>query len=105
MIRIISMAEVFKSSTLSYRASCEDLFAKQIESQKDKIFFISFANINSVSRSFADEFLRQIRMSSKKIICLKQSEHIKKMFRTLQKLRVNKPHLQRTGSLNSITFL
>ena len=77
MARIKLYSEM--SSNLITRNSLKAVFSK-INKIKEKKIIVDFENIEFVSRSCADEYLKQKAKSDKKIAEVNQSSDIKKMF-------------------------
>ncbi len=82
MARIKLYSEM--SSNLITRNSLKAVFSK-INKLKDEKIIIDFERIEFVSRSCADEYLKQKAKSDKKIVEMNQSSDIKKMFDFVRK--------------------
>lgn len=77
--RVIKINEYLNSINLSLRASAEKLF-KDIEYDQVPECVIDFDGIQSMSRSFAQEFLTMMDNSKKRINCVNEPYDISMMF-------------------------
>jgi hypothetical protein len=74
----IRLKEFFGSS-LFLRAHVDELF-DYIDSREDTSFVVDFENIQSMSRSFAHEFIHRLNESENDVSLINESENIKKLF-------------------------
>ena len=85
----ISIAETL-SPNLGLRFQA-DRFMDSVESPQDPIVIISFREVESISRSFAHQYLLRKKKSRKKIIEQDIPPHIKKMFDIVVNAEKNPP--------------
>ena len=74
---------------LSLRDSV-NYFFDQLDTFKSNEIMIDFSGVQTISRSFAQQFLVRINSSNKKIVCINQLNNIKTMFE-LVKANGDKP--------------
>lgn len=91
----------FVSSNLALRDSA-DRFFDYIELNRQKKIIIDFKNVVSISRSFAQEYLRRKDIANKIILEKNIPENIEKMF-DLVKNSTSKPRIIHFESLKPIT--
>lgn len=84
MDKKIQLTKLHESTNVLTRKTISDLFSK-INKFKDNKIVIDFKDIKFISRSCADEYVKQKNMSKKKITELNQSKDIKKMFSIVTK--------------------
>ena len=68
---------------LSLRKSADFLF-DELELYTECEFILDFKGINSMSRSFAQQFINRLNQSSKKIVCTNESFAVTEMFRNVR---------------------
>jgi len=82
MSKVISIKEEV-ASDLALRNTVQSLFDKVNKVEEPNIE-IDFSNINSISRSFAHEYLTQKQLSSKQISEINTPENVEKMFQIVK---------------------
>ena len=78
MARLIEIKDII-STDLALREMA-DMFFTKLELLTDDEISISFANIRSISRSFAHQFIVRRKLSKKKIQEVNLPPHVQKMF-------------------------
>lgn len=67
------------SPNLAFRHNAKEMF-ENIESYPEKKIILDFANVRTITRSFAHEYLSRKANTSKHIVETNVPEHVKKMF-------------------------
>lgn len=76
----IKLESLFSSSHLSFRHTADTLF-DEIECLEAKKVIVDFKNIQTVSRSFAHQYLLRKKQSRKIISEMNKSKELEKMFK------------------------
>ena len=101
MSKIISIKEEI-ASDLALRNTVQSLFDKVNKVEETNIE-IDFSNINSMSRSFAHEYLMQKQQCSKQISEISVAENVEKMFQVV-KSSSTKPKLLNVDSSQVVSL-
>lgn len=81
------------SQDLSLRNMVSNIF-KAVEFQKNEDVLIDFADIQSISRSFAHEYLIHKQQQNCKVLEINMPSNIKKMFEIVQDTKVKSEIIQ-----------
>lgn len=83
MDKIIQLEKMYSANIIT-RRTISELYAK-INKLKEKKIIFDFKNIEFMSRSCTDEYIKQKNKSPKKITEINQTKDIQKMFSIVQK--------------------
>jgi len=83
MEKRISLLEVFGNNIIT-RNSIFDFFT-ELEDLKENKIILDFKDITFISRSCADEYLKQGKISSKAVVEANMSENVCKMFELINR--------------------
>lgn len=73
------------SADLALRDNVIKLF-EEIKKSKDQRIIIDFSNVNTITRSFADEYLKRRKQIKKEIVEQNVPSNISKMFEIIKKV-------------------
>ncbi len=97
----IKVLKMLNTSNLALRFWAEDLF-NSLEKLREKKLVLDFSDIEFMSRSFANEYLKLKKLSYKQIIEKNMSENLKQMLKlaaTIKPKTLNSHETKRAVSL------
>jgi hypothetical protein len=93
MDKLIQLERMYPSANIITRKTISDLYVKINKTKEDTIIF-DFKNIDFMSRSCADEYVKQKKISKKKISEINQTADIQKMFAAVKKTQNYIPNIR-----------